>query len=70
MKTQKTIIRSSFLVLAGLCAFLYAGANQALAHDDHDGFWDDHHHYHHYEYYHHHRGYWDDRSGVRVWIGI
>jgi|HubBroStandDraft_1064217.scaffolds.fasta_scaffold596802_2 hypothetical protein len=68
MKKTSTYVRHALLLL-GATLFLCTGARQAWS-DDRDGFWDNGHHWHHYEYYHHHRGYWDERSGIRIWINV
>jgi hypothetical protein len=64
--------KRGFLLAGMVIFFILGGINQSRAHDDrdHDGFWDEHHHYRHYEFYHHHRGYWDERSGLHVFINV
>ena len=78
MKTLKQNYRG-FLAMAAVSATLMlAAASRSFADDwgghyryyDRDGYWDGHHTYHAFEYYHHHRGYWDNRSGIRIWINV
>jgi hypothetical protein len=63
---KKTIL---FLGLTTL--FVVVGGARSMAYDHDDKGWiDDHHQHHPFIYHHHHRGYWDNRSGARVFINV
>jgi hypothetical protein len=56
-------------LLIGAALFAVTGAfSQAQAHPD--GYWDRDGHWRHYDHYRNHEGYWDQRNGVRVFIGL
>jgi hypothetical protein len=74
MKTSHHTHHSVVTMAATVVVLTLAGASQTFAdgpyRHDGNGYWDGNHHYHHYEYYQNHRGYWDERSGVRVFINL
>ncbi len=74
IKTKKMSMKKNLLVTGMAVFFIAAGicptwADNGYRHDNH-GYWDGNHHRHNYAYHHHHRGYWDQRNGVRVFIGL
>jgi len=78
MKTFKQTYRGLLTATILALPFVLAGASRSFADDwgghyryyDRDGYRDGDRHYHHFDYYHHHRGYWDERSEVRIWINV
>lgn len=74
MKTNRTPIRTALLAATILLA---AGAAAQLRADDHKpydrdqtGYFDADHHHHPFVLHNGHHGYWDERSGTRIWISI
>ena len=64
--------RSIVLTALALAAFGLTASANAYPHQPHghDGYTDGNHHYHPYVMHQGHRGYWDQRSGVQVWINV
>jgi hypothetical protein len=78
MKTTPRTLLLATLTLLSLGAGTMATAS---AHDgqwdsrhhyrrDNYGYWNEHDRYNHYITYRNHHGYWDNRSGVRVFINV
>jgi hypothetical protein len=67
----------SLSILAAVTVLAAASITQLRA-DDHNGpyqhdqtgYWDEHHVHHAYVTHNNHRGYWDTRSGTRVFISL
>jgi len=57
------------LVVGGFTAQVHAEDHKFGDHDK-TGYWDANQQHHAYVVHNNHRGYWDQRSGTRIWVNI